>query len=278
MRPAPECLLCGASPSRSRPARFAPFVAHRTGAALPSAFALLACNACDFAWFSHRFEGTELARLYAGYRGPAYTAERRRFEPTYGQEIGQLGDENEAIRAARAHDVRAMCTPFVGAPTRVLDFGGGSEPWLARGAFPDARAELHDLGAGLVAAGAAFDLVIAARVLEHVSYPLETLAEARSFVAPGGWLYVDIPLGPSPLERFLALDGPAVCHEHVSYFTPRALQITLVRAGFAVAPRVAHHAALGKKVSGPFAARALQRFCGTRVERWRGWEHAQRFA
>lgn len=278
MVPASRCLLCGSPADRSCPATLAPFVAARTGAAAPDGFALLACDACDFAWFSHRFDDQENARLYDGYRGAAYTAARKRWEPAYGDEPGHLGDETAAIRQARVEATRSVCVGAVPSPSRVLDYGGGSEPWLARGVFPNADVALHDLAGGLLEEAAAFDLVIASQVLEHVSDPLATLADAARFVAPRGWLYVDIPVGPSPLATFLSRTEPAVCHEHVSYFTPRSLQIALVRAGFAVAPRVAHCAAIGRKVGTPSAARALQQLAGTRVERWRGWGDAQRFA
>jgi SAM-dependent methyltransferase len=92
----------------------------------------------------------------------------------------------------------------------------------------------------LAAAGCRFDAVTLTDVLEHIPHPVQALREAAGVLNPGGWIAVKVPCGPNQLRkerlRALATRTPRVSVAdnlvHVSHFSPRALRMALVRAGF----------------------------------------------
>ena len=81
--------------------------------------ASLCCPSCGTLFLDMRFDDAEMARLYADYRGPAYEAERERFEPGYAA-------RNRGLLAGDAHipAVEAFLQPHLPARPAVLDWGG----------------------------------------------------------------------------------------------------------------------------------------------------------
>lgn len=77
----------------------------------------------------------------------------------------------------------------------------------------------------------AFDAVWCSNILEHVLRPHEFLLEIRRVLRPGGVLVAVVPLTrrlpAGPWRGFLAAD-------HVNFFTPRTLRLTVERAGYRV--------------------------------------------
>jgi len=83
-----------------------------------------------------------------------------------------------------------------------------------------------------------FDLVTMWHVLEHVGYPLDTLARLRSWLRDDGLLAVCVPniqsLQAQLFGRFwFHLDVP----RHLVHFSPTTLQVVLGRAGFDIVER-----------------------------------------
>ena len=76
------------------------------------------------------------------------------------------------------------------------------------------------------------DLVWCSQVIEHVPDALGLLQECRRVLAPGGRLLLTTPWA-HPLRRLRGLDPMG---QHVRFFTPRSLRLTLTAAGFV--PRV----------------------------------------
>ncbi|MFO1051462.1 MAG: class I SAM-dependent methyltransferase [Planctomycetota bacterium] len=72
------------------------------------------------------------------------------------------------------------------------------------------------------------DLVICRHVLEHLSDPLPLAAVLRAATTPEGQVYVEVPSGEWTLRDGGVWD---LIYEHCSYFTPRALEALLLRAG-----------------------------------------------
>ena len=81
-----------------------------------------------------------------------------------------------------------------------------------------------------------FDLVVMDNVVEHLLLPLETLAELKGCIRPGGRIVVITPNMESGCFRLLGRRWtPELApHAHVFLFTPRALRSLAQRAGFVV--------------------------------------------
>lgn len=87
---------------------------------------------------------------------------------------------------------------------------------------------------------AAYDAITVTDVLEHIPDPVRVLSRIVSLLAPGGWVAVKVPCGPSQLTketwrgRLLPGYRPTVADNlvHVSHFSPTSLRHALERAGF----------------------------------------------
>lgn len=163
------------------------------------------------------------------------------------------------------------------APSSVLDIGCGRgfllEQLSDRGVmgltgmdvYEDVESELWDYAQGDVTAGlpfddAAFELVIAGEIIEHVPDPDALLREIRRVLLPGGILVLStpnmvswanrvlVPLGVQPLgtetsseialgRRHRILGQGNQVQGHLKVFTHRALREILERYGFDVVRR-----------------------------------------
>lgn len=79
----------------------------------------------------------------------------------------------------------------------------------------------------LRAAGGAPDVVIARHILEHASDPLAFIEALREFVAPEGFLVLEVPDCTAALETF---DYTTLWEEHATYFTPAVFRHFLALA------------------------------------------------
>ncbi|MBB4658987.1 class I SAM-dependent methyltransferase [Parvularcula dongshanensis] len=100
-----------------------------------------------------------------------------------------------------------------------------------RALFPDVaftRGTLDDLPAG-----AAYDLLYGAEVIEHVPDPLGFARRLFERTAPGGLLYLTTPDAGHPRRPRRLLDWHSVKPpEHVTLFTRSGLRALLCRAGY----------------------------------------------
>jgi len=234
MLPVSSCLICG-SPDLARvPATVAPFLGERCG--LPAELELYRCHCpdCDVAFFDQRLDPDEVARLYRDYRGPAYHARREHWEPGWLASAGALDDRGNPYHRTRVQSLAALMARWQAAPAAVLDYGGEEDAWLARGAFPAARVQGYDISGAGRAPEPPFDLVLCAHVLEHVSFPLPFLRDLVRWIRPGGDLYLEVPFEAVDLGATMVPGHPLNrMHEHVSWFSPRALQRLLAASGLA---------------------------------------------
>lgn len=259
-RIATRCICCGGAALEKSPAILMPFVANRTFGWEPveitpdwglrdirSGMAYPLCNSvqcadCGALFLDIRFTDTEMANLYAGYRGEAYTRLRERFEPGYAK-------RNQVILEAAAHTPRieAFLSRFVSAPHSVLDWGGDTglnTPFGARSrlfhifeisnkpAIPGAvrvdKATIHATD---------YDLIVLSHVLEHLPWPEGTVAEIASVMKSDTVLYVEVPH-----EELVRLDPESRglharkrhWHEHINFFTQASLAALLGRCGLEV--------------------------------------------
>jgi len=85
-----------------------------------------------------------------------------------------------------------------------------------------------------------YDAIALTDVLEHIPDPVRVLLRTAALLAPGGWVAVKVPCGPSQLlkenwrGRILRRYRPTIADNlvHVSHFSPASLRQALERAGF----------------------------------------------
>lgn len=136
-----------------------------------------------------------------------------------------------------------------GRPGSVLDVGSGLCVFLYEmkraGAVctaldPDPRAAAHArevvgveavCGDFMTAEGlGSFDIVTLNKVLEHVEDPVAMLDRCARVLAPGGFVYIEVPDGDAA-----AAEGPEreeFFIEHLHVFSPASLALLIARAGF----------------------------------------------
>jgi SAM-dependent methyltransferase len=259
MQLADACICCGGHDLASSPAVLMPFVASRALGQEPleitaewglrdlkpgMAYTLchsLQCRACGALFLDYRFTPAQMAALYEGYRGPAYTQQRERFEPGYAATVAQ----DYTRRHAYIAEVEAWLAPRLPERPLILDWGGGdgsNTPFLGR-----AQVQVHDISGAALAEGAEraapraapdHDLLVCMQVLEHVADPLAVLQEMLPLMAPHTLLYLEVPH-----EALVRQHPPGTdltprkrhWHEHVNFFTENSLRRLAARAGLCVA-------------------------------------------
>jgi len=252
-----DCVICGSADVTKKLGQFAPFVAHRlfdyptckisVGGASVFPMALtnaLRCPHCGFVFSQIRPDGDEMARLYAGYRGPDYVRGRDTYEPGYRDVNPLIGDgpvEIENRQQAMAEFLGAAAD--LSGVRRVLDYGGDRGQHIPR-MFSGCEKIVFDISGQQSAPGVrsvnaiedarGADFVMISNVLEHVSYPPRLLEEVLAVAAPEARLFLDVPLEMSPEPEIGEDEIPAFFHEHINFFTPRSLGRLIEVAGLAV--------------------------------------------
>jgi predicted TPR repeat methyltransferase len=109
--------------------------------------------------------------------------------------------------------------------------------------------------------GSPFDVVVCADVLEHLPRPEELLARIRSWLRPGGTLFVSLPNVANVVVRAALLAGRFRYDErgildrtHLRFYTRRTAVELLVGAGFAV--RALEATAMPHELALPWLGRA----------------------
>ena len=263
MKIARRCVCCDGARLARSPAVLAPFIAHRVFGWEPveitagwglrdirqgSAYSVcntLECADCGLLFLDMRFDDDEMSALYAGYRGPDYTAMRDRYEPGY-------AERNKHYEAGSPYipSVEAFLAPHLPARPRVLDHGGDTglnTPFRGRAE----RHHVYEISGHRTVEGARsvsleearaerFDLVVSMQVLEHVPQPIEPLREMAACMSANTLLYVEVPredivrtsvagVANAPRKRHW--------HEHINFFTEAALDALLGREGLRVVAR-----------------------------------------
>jgi SAM-dependent methyltransferase len=199
------CPCCQSKKSRERWAIVAPFLAHYAVGRPPFLCKLLECSVCSFRFFDARLDPDEVMRLYSGYRGERYFAERHRWEFWYSRKVndGIGGDPNEI--ALRVAALERLVLPHVnnGRVKTVLDYGGDRGQFIPKSIGIDKFVfELSDAvpepGISRIASeqelnGMKFDFIMALGVIEHCSEPANVLEQLRSCLNPGSLLCICVP-------------------------------------------------------------------------------------
>ncbi len=193
----------------ARRAVISPWVRERAGVR-PRSTRLAECVGCGTAAFAYRFDDAELTRLYAGYRGSEYFAQRSSWEPSYTSELnGDLGGGDDVVasrRAALDDILKKNARPGEPNVACAIDVGGDRGQFIPLSIPRRYVVEVsgHPPHRGVVALSsvadpqaADTDLVMMCGILEHLPDPAAFVTETLSGVAWGRQrlLYVEVPAG-----------------------------------------------------------------------------------
>lgn len=202
---ASACPCCQSTEFSEKAAILAPFLAHYAVRKPPFPCKLLECRICSFRFFDVRLEPVEVERLYSGYRGERYFAERHRWEFWYSRKLNEgIGGDPEEI-SHRVAALERIVQPHVDldAIGTVLDYGGDRGQFIPQSLGREKFVyELSDavpepgvtrIGSESELKGMKFDFIMVLGVLEHCSEPATILEQLRSCMNPGAILCVGVP-------------------------------------------------------------------------------------
>jgi SAM-dependent methyltransferase len=180
---------------------------------------------------------------------------------TYGNDAGLLAAFDRVIalppersdNAGRIARIKSFAAAHFGerldTDVRLLDVGAGlgvfpyvvkRAGWHCTAIDPDQRAVNHmrdHIGVEAVCGDfmnaeglGQFDIVTFNKVLEHVEDPVAMLRRARQFVAPGGFVYLELPDGEMAAQSGAGREEFFVEHLHVFSFV--SIAMLAERAGF----------------------------------------------
>lgn len=208
---------------------------------------VLRCRVCGHFVSRH---GMDLSQLYQGeYMDATYGEEglRRAFEHITGLPPEHSDNEGRA-QAVAAFGAEHLAPSDQ--PPRLLDVGAGLGVfpwrmqrlgWACTALDPDARAARHAREiAGVKAIQAdfqndpvdgQFEVISFNKVLEHVLDPTAMLARALPLLAPGGFVYIELPDAEAAAPHGPEREEFFIDHHHV--FSLASLALLAAKAGFA---------------------------------------------
>jgi SAM-dependent methyltransferase len=212
-------------PSKSRPT--APF---RTQ--------MQACESCHAITPCHEYSLQDLLGFYRDYRSETYNRDRISVEPDYARIAKNVGSDPLEVRNRNAAVDRFLsknARHFAG--RAMIDYGGSDGrfiPSFAYGQFESI--DIYDVSGTPLHSSVdvrkvkkvaeprleTYSFLTCMHVLEHVGNPRALVAEAMRLLAPGGLLYIEVPLEltQSMREDFAQriIDVPIIIHEHLNKF------------------------------------------------------------
>lgn len=204
---------------------------HRTAALVE----LQGCCACSFVQTKHGFSDEALSNLYRDYRSETYNRERIHYEPSYRNFAARVGSDTQELDARTRALTEWLQSRIVSNDHfSLLDYGGADGRFLPR--LPGSKYvyEISDVkpadGINLIRDESDLDqysYVQLAHVLEHVSRPLDMVKKISKLLAPGGYLYIEVPqdASDSRIDQLLAgnFNGALPVHEHINLYTVRSI-------------------------------------------------------
>lgn len=193
--------------------------------------ALEVCRACK-TLYARRGGGSAAALDYDGY----YTGENLSVPGFIDQRLDRIfADFARYRRTNRLLDIGCGAGSILHAARRAGWDAEGLE--VSRTAAEHVRSEGFQVFCGELAEAAypeaAFDVVTASEVLEHLTDPLPLLEEAARILRPGGLFWATTPHGRGLSARVLGTRWSAVCPpEHLQLFSLGGARRAVERAGF----------------------------------------------
>ena len=227
-----------------------------TGLALQGSTSLttdsIICKNCTFLSTYQEISEELLTSLYVDYRTSTYNQDRDRHEPGYAQTIApHVGSLLEAVKRNLSLNLYFKDLENKGLLTlanykKILDWGGADGRFLPD--LPIAAEkyvfEVSDCspvpGVERIEATPdrpVFDYIQIAHVLEHISNPASFIKKPLANLAPGGILYLEVPMEVDPscfLEQVETHKFPFFVHEHINKYTPKSLENLALSNGLKV--------------------------------------------
>lgn len=213
------------SPSKPRPA--APF---RTQ--------LQACESCHATTPCHEYSFDDLLGLYRDYRSDSYNKDRISVEPEYAEIAQNVGTDPIEIKnrnAAADQFLRKNANHFSGGS--MVDYGGSDGLFIPSFAYEQFQIiDIYDVSDAPLHPSVdtrqvkkiaepklgTYSFLTCMHVLEHVGNPRALVTEAARLLAPGGLIYIEVPLELTQAmrENFTEriVDTPIIIHEHLNRF------------------------------------------------------------
>jgi hypothetical protein len=205
------------------------------------------CNRCFFIQTKIPFHDEDIARLYRDYRSTSYNRERISYEPEYANIASAIGQaESEVLTRRMALKTFLSKAVNICKEDTILDYGGADGRFI-----PDIPGSkfVYEISSMVPIPGVTriqseseldrYSLVLFAHVLEHVTHPLDMLHQIKTYVKPGGYLYIETPQDISDQQRAnlqsTAHRTELGIHEHINYYCVPAVAAVLEGAGFTVA-------------------------------------------
>lgn len=114
--------------------------------------------------------------------------------------------------------------PFVPAGSRILDFGSGPEPVLARLLQIEGYSvEIYDKHFSEKPYSGLFDMITATEVFEHIAAPLSVVKHLKNSLKPKGFLSVKTAFRPENDDKFLKWWYKEDA-THISFFSDKSLE------------------------------------------------------
>ena len=190
------------------------------------------CKRCGHFISVHEMD---LSSLYLGdYVTANYTDTeglRRRFDKIAGLPPEKSDNESRVLQILKYAKIRFIERSK---PPSILDIGSGlcvflnrmkKEGWDCTALDPDERAVAHardTVGVKAIAGDFAktpvsghFDVITLNKVLEHVADPVTMLRKASELLAPGGFMYIELPDGEQAAEEGKDREEFTIDHLHV---------------------------------------------------------------
>lgn len=193
------------------------------------------CRICSFVQTKHGFSDEALSNLYRDYRSESYNNERIHYEPSYRAIAARVGvDHTEVEVRTRAVTEWLQGKMQFNGGISMLDYGGADGRFLPRVPGTKFVYEISDVQPAkdiqLIRREAdlgKYAYVQLAHVLEHVNSPLEMVQNVSRLLAPGGYLYIEVPQDFSDfkIDQMLAgrYQGAVPIHEHINLYNVRSV-------------------------------------------------------
>lgn len=266
-----KCIFCQSNDIELKSAALAPFISAKIGSDSNETFNLIHCKHCGCAFFDYRYDENEVSKIYTGYRNEQYQKLRQKYESWYSKEINNLiGDDIRAIESRNKNLSEILKNNIdIGNIRNVLDFGGDRGQYIPN-ILNNAKKYVYDISCKGVLPEikliktieecennmpCGYDFIICAHVLEHLSYPEETIKMIKSLMKNNGYLYIELPFD-SPfyknpldnvqylfnkyfklkdiLKKYIEMKTTKhfLMHEHINYYTQKGLDCLMKRNGF----------------------------------------------